>query len=130
MSKSLNHLDLSRNVLTGGISSTNWEQLHDLVHVDFGFNSLNGSIPPSLFALPLLQQLWLSNNQFEGQIPEFYSSVLKTLDLSGNRLEGSFPISIFELKSLEALILSSNKFNGTVQLDMIGRLVNLTQFDL
>ncbi|KAK2656188.1 hypothetical protein Ddye_009240 [Dipteronia dyeriana] len=133
MSKSLNYLDLSQNVFTGGISSTDWELLQDLVYVDLGFNSLNGSIPSSLFALPSLQHLRLLNNQFEGQIPEFLkasSSVLETLDLQGNRLEGHFPMTIFELKNLQFLVLSSNKFNGTVQLDMIGRLGNLTEFDL
>ncbi|KAK0585570.1 hypothetical protein LWI29_030684 [Acer saccharum] len=38
MSKSLNSLDLSHNVLTGGISSTDWEQLQDLSWVDLSFN--------------------------------------------------------------------------------------------
>ncbi|KAI9154265.1 hypothetical protein LWI28_023547 [Acer negundo] len=132
MSKSLNHLSLSSNCLIGGISSTDWEQLHDLVDVDLSDNFLNGSIPPSLFALPLLHGLHLTDNQFVGQIPEFLnaSSVLYNLDLSGNRLEGPIPTSIFELKNLQFLILASNKFNGTVQLDVIGRLGKLSWLDL
>ncbi|KAK0584687.1 hypothetical protein LWI29_017110 [Acer saccharum] len=133
MSRSLNYLSLSSNCLTGGIASTDWQQLQDLSQVDLSFNFLNGSIPPSLFTLPLRENLQLSNNQFEGQIPEFLnapSSVLYALDLSVNRLEGPIPMSIFELKNLHFLNLASNKFNGTVQLDVIGRLGNLTHFDL
>ncbi|KAL5740354.1 hypothetical protein ACOSQ2_029534 [Xanthoceras sorbifolium] len=133
MSKNLNHLDLSNNVLTGGISSTKWEQLLNLVHVDLSHNSLSGSIPKSLFALPWLQHLQLAYNQFDGQVPEFLnasSSLLQTLDLRSNKFKGPIPMSVFELKQLTILLLSSNKFNGTVHLDAIQRLGNLTNLDL
>lgn len=133
MSKNLTHLDLSHNALPGAISSTDWENLSNVVYVDLRYNSLNGSIPRSLFSLPMLQQLQLANNKFGGLIPEFSnasSSALDTLDLSGNKLEGPIPMSIFELKNLKILILSSNKLNGTVQLAAIQRLHNLTRLEL
>ncbi|KAK0585518.1 hypothetical protein LWI29_029791 [Acer saccharum] len=120
MSKNLTNLDLSRNVLTGAISSTKWEWLQNLVYIDLRLNSLNGIIPASLFVLPSLQKLLLANNQFEGQLPEFSnasSSVLDTIDLTGNRLEGSISKSFFEI-------------NGTVQLDTIQSLRNFTRLDL
>ncbi|KAH9715637.1 LRRNT 2 domain-containing protein [Citrus sinensis] len=114
-SRNLKYLDLSFNNLSGGISSTFWEQLVNLNLVLLSHNSLNGSIPRSLFLLPNLETLWLSNNQFENQLPEISnvsSSVLFDLDLSGNRLEGPVPISIiFELRNLYTLDLSSNKFS-------------------
>ncbi|ESR40801.1 lrrnt 2 domain-containing protein [Citrus sinensis] len=114
-SRNLNNLDLSFNNLSGGISSTFWEQLLNLQIVVLGHNSLSGSIPRSLFLLPNLEMLQLSNNQFENQLPEISnvsSSVLFDLDLSGNRLEGPVPISIFfELRNLYTLDLSSNKFS-------------------
>ncbi|KAI9153122.1 hypothetical protein LWI28_006164 [Acer negundo] len=133
MSKNLTYLDLSFNVLSGGISSTDWPQLVNLVYVDLRNNLLTGSIPPSLLSLPSLQQLQLGSNQFNSQVlelPNASSSVLGTLDLSDNRLEGPIPKSIFQLKKLKILLLSSNKFNGTVQLDSIQRLANLTTLDL
>ncbi|KAK3227695.1 hypothetical protein Dsin_007557 [Dipteronia sinensis] len=133
MSKSLTYLDLSHNVLTGAISSTGWEQLLNLVYVNLRHNSLSGSNPPSLFALPPLQRLELAYNQFGGHIPDFSnasSSLLATLDLSGNRLEGTIPMSVFELKNLNTLSLSANKFNGTMQLDLIQRLSSLTTLAL
>ncbi|KAH9715653.1 LRRNT 2 domain-containing protein [Citrus sinensis] len=114
-SRNLNYLDLSFNNLSGGISSTFWEQLVNLNLVLLSHNLLNGSIPRSLFLLPNLEMLRLSNNQFENQLPELSnvsSSVLFDLDLSGNRLEGPVPISLFfELRNLDTLDLSSNKFS-------------------
>uniref|UniRef100_A0A2N9G593 Leucine-rich repeat-containing N-terminal plant-type domain-containing protein n=1 Tax=Fagus sylvatica TaxID=28930 RepID=A0A2N9G593_FAGSY len=75
---------------------------------------LNGSIPVSLFSLPSLQKLQLSNNQFSGRLND--SSVssysLDTLDLSSNNLEGSIPTSVFELRSLSVLDLHSNQLEG------------------
>ncbi|KAK0584066.1 hypothetical protein LWI29_007062 [Acer saccharum] len=133
MSKNLTYLDLSHNVLSGGISFTEWKGLRNLVYVDLRFNSFNGIIPPSLFELPSLQKLQLANNQFDGQLHDFLtasSSVLDTIDLSGNRLEGPIPKSVFEINTLNILLLSSNKFNGTVQLDTIQRLRNLTRLEL
>ncbi|XP_031277396.1 receptor-like protein 6 [Pistacia vera] len=133
MSKKLSYLDLSFNFLTGEFLFTDRGKFFNLFYVDLRHNSLDGRIPPSLFALPSLQNLQLANNRFEGQIPEFSvasSSLLKTLDLSGNRLEGPIPVSIFELKSLHVLLLSSNKLNGTVQQDMLQKLGNLTSLDL
>ncbi|CAA2966778.1 receptor-like protein 12 [Olea europaea var. sylvestris] len=120
MSKKLTHIDLSGNGLTGSLSSMHFEGLNDLVILDLSYNSLNGSIPPALFALPSLQKLNLSNNQFGGQVNEpsnTSSSQLDTLDLSSNLLEGPIPKFFFELRELKILSLDSNFFNGTVQMD-------------
>ncbi|KAK9229609.1 hypothetical protein WN944_022572 [Citrus x changshan-huyou] len=115
LSRNLSYLDLSSNDLTGRILFTPWEQLLNIKYVHLNYNSLSGSIPRSLFLLPTLEMLLLSNNQFENQLPEFSnesSSVMNFLDLSGNRLEGPIPISIFfELRNLLTLDLSSNKFS-------------------
>ncbi|CAA2966774.1 receptor 12 [Olea europaea subsp. europaea] len=132
MSKKLTHIDLSRNGLIGSLSSMHFEGLNDLVFMDLGYNSLNGSIPPALFALPSLQQLKLSNNQFSGQVNEpssTSSSQLDTLDLSSNLLEGHIPKFFFELRKLNVLLLSFNFFNGTVQMENIHNLQNLTSLE-
>jgi hypothetical protein len=71
MAKNLTKLCLSSNNLTGQITSTQWEELLNLEILDFSDNSLNGDIPVSLFSLPSLQVLQLSNNQFSGQLKEF-----------------------------------------------------------
>uniref|UniRef100_A0A2N9FNL7 Leucine-rich repeat-containing N-terminal plant-type domain-containing protein n=1 Tax=Fagus sylvatica TaxID=28930 RepID=A0A2N9FNL7_FAGSY len=133
MAKNLTQINLSRNYLTGQITSTHGKDLPNLVNLDLSFNSLNGSIPVSLFSLPSLQKLQLSNNRFSGLLNEFsnvFSSAMDTLDLSSNKLEGSIPTSVFELRGLKILLLSSNNFSGSFQLNKIQQLRNLSNLDL
>ncbi|EYU26682.1 hypothetical protein MIMGU_mgv1a000464mg [Erythranthe guttata] len=130
--KKLSYIDLSRNSLTGSLSSVHFDGLSSLANINLVLNLLNGSIPPSLFALPSLQKLQLSNNRFSGKVEDFSTSNsnLDTLDLSSNRLEGSIPESFFLLERLNVLSLSSNSFNGTVKLEKIQMLRNLTRLEL
>ncbi|KAK7294734.1 hypothetical protein RJT34_17629 [Clitoria ternatea] len=133
MSKNLVNLHLSHNDLTGSIASVHLEDLWKRVLIDLQDNFFNGTIPSSLFALPLLQSIRLSNNKFQGQLHEFSnisSSVLEIIDLSSNTLEGPIPTSIFYLRSLRFLKLASNKLTGRLKLDVIQRLANLSTLDL
>ncbi|CAO2832227.1 unnamed protein product [Amaranthus hypochondriacus] len=147
--KNLKTLDLSRNNLEGPINSTDWEKLVHLEEVDFSINSLDGSIPSSLFFLPQIRSLLLASNKFSGKLNDFstprkkFSSMLSSLDLAmngfegpipesffvfrnleflfmeSNKLEGPVPESFFELKKLESVDLSSNRLNGTLNLARI-----------
>ncbi|XP_041023817.1 receptor-like protein 7 [Juglans microcarpa x Juglans regia] len=93
MAKDLTEINLSHNHLTGEITSTRWEVLLSLFYLDLRNNSLDGSIPLSLFSLPSLLKLQLSNNKFSGQLHPFSDvSSLKIVDLSSNRLQGQLPI--------------------------------------
>ncbi|XP_050384428.1 receptor-like protein 7 [Argentina anserina] len=133
MAKNLTDINLSHNELTGQINSTHWQNLTKLVSLNFGNNTLNGSVPSSLFYLPSLKQLLLSNNQLSGQLLEFAnisSSSLDTLDLSSNNLEGPVPRSIFLLQQLKILSLSSNNFGGSFPLNSVQQLKNLSTLDL
>ncbi|QHO24811.1 hypothetical protein HN51_048310 [Arachis hypogaea] len=132
-SKALRSLLLNHNYLKGPLPSTHFEGLINLVSIDLGDNSLDGRVPSSLFNLPSLQLLSLSNNRFDGQLDEFPNSsfsLIGMLDLSGNSLQGRIPLSIFQLKRLTFLELSTNMFNGTIQLSMIQGLQKLTTLDL
>lgn len=132
MAKNITQIDLSYNALTGEITSTRWEELLMLESLYLGSNSLEGPIPGSLFSLPSLEWLDLSNNHFSGQVDEFSNTSYKllTLDLSNNNLEGPIPMSLFELRSLDFLSLSSNNFSGYLQLTVIQKLENLSELDL
>ncbi|CAN6581519.1 unnamed protein product [Malus baccata var. baccata] len=131
MAKNLTVIDVSYNQLTGQINSSLWENLTSLVNLDLRHNLLNGTIPPSVFSLPTLQKLQLSNNEFSGQLLEFDAiSVLDTLDLSSNKLEGPIPKSILKFRGLKILLLSSNNFTGSFLLNDIQQLRNLSSLDL
>ncbi|XP_048439361.1 receptor-like protein 37 [Pyrus x bretschneideri] len=131
MAKHLTIINLSYNQLTGQINSSHWENLANMVKLDLRHNLLDGTIPPSVFSLPLLQKLQLSNNHFSGQLPEFGNiCTLYNLELSSNSLEGPIPMSIFNLQELRILSLSSNNFTGSFLLNDILQLKNLSSLDL
>jgi len=133
MSRNLTHLDFSHNYFTGSITYVHLEGLRKQVQIDFQDNLLDGNIPSSIFALPLVQSIYLSNNHFRGQLDDFSnisSSMLETLDLRSNNLEGPIPPSIFNLTSLKVLELSFNKLNGRIKLDVLQKLSNLTTLAL
>ncbi|CAL8174697.1 unnamed protein product [Prunus armeniaca] len=96
----------------GPIDSIHWENLINLLDLELNENQFEGSIPSSLFSLPLLS-LNLSHNQFSGELAfSNVSSNLDTLDLSFNNLEGQISVSIFNFGGLDSLSLSSNDFNA------------------
>ncbi|XVF70822.1 hypothetical protein PTKIN_Ptkin11bG0192700 [Pterospermum kingtungense] len=72
----------------------------------------------------LLMSIDLSNNKFEGEIPEGIGKLksLEGLNLSHNNLSGCIPTSIGNMSSLEWLDLSSNRLVGMIP----ERLVDLT----
>ncbi|KAK3444987.1 hypothetical protein EUGRSUZ_A00568 [Eucalyptus grandis] len=133
MSKNLRQILLSHNALTGEIKSTPWEELLSLVNLDLRNNSLEGSIPPSLFILSSVKTIKMSNNQFSGDLSGFINVScyqLAMLDLSNNKLEGPIPAYVFELRGLNYLSLSSNNFSGSLHIDMFQQFKNLTYLDL
>ncbi|KAG8504248.1 hypothetical protein CXB51_002560 [Gossypium anomalum] len=86
-SRNLTQLNLAHNQLKGTIDSTNWSGLSKLVSVDLQNNTLSGTIPPKLFCIPSLRRLFLSQNQFKGNLGDLHgraSSLLDTFDLSSN----------------------------------------------
>ncbi|KAL5710103.1 hypothetical protein ACHQM5_020709 [Ranunculus cassubicifolius] len=131
-SVNLTKINLAHNRLSGTISSSQWDSHKNLVSLNFRNNSLNSTLPPILFSLPLLQSLDLSQNRFTGPLGEFSkgSLVLETFDVSNNMLEGSIPLSIFNVSTLKILTLSSNNLSGTLQLDRFQNLTNLSSLDL
>ncbi|XP_056172659.1 receptor-like protein 7 [Syzygium oleosum] len=133
MSMNLRQIMLFRNALTGEIKSTRWEELLSLVYLVLRYNSPEGSIPPSLFVLPSVKIIKLSDNQFSGELSGSLNVScyqLTGLDLSSNNLEGPIPAYVFELQGLNHLSLSSNNFSGSLHIDAFQRLKNLTYLDL
>ncbi|XP_021740688.1 receptor-like protein 12 [Chenopodium quinoa] len=64
---------------------------------------------------------YLSNNAFEGEIPEYVGQLVAILglNLSHNRLTGHIPASIGSLSSLDSLDLSSNMLSGRIPHELV-----------
>ncbi|CAL8121427.1 unnamed protein product [Prunus armeniaca] len=73
----------------------------------------------------------ISNNKFEGKIPEFIGDLkeLRSLNISSNILTGSIPSSLGNLRNLESLDLSQNKLSGQIP-QQLTRLTFLGNFDV
>lgn len=131
-------LDVSSNNLTGSLS--NWTQFQRLTMLNFGNNSLVGSVPSELGNYPKLVTLDLSSNKLAGSIPRslFTSETLTYLNMSKNHLTGTIPIDnshtseLLNLPSypqMELLDLSDNSLTGILPSD-VGDLGRLKLLDL
>ena len=79
-----------------------------------------------------LQYLYLSDNLFSHEIPNWFSNLttsLLHLDLSNNSLRGEIPPSIFNSPKLESLYLDSNKLIGKIP-ESLGQLKHLTYLNM
>jgi len=78
-----------------------------------------------------LTELYLSDNQLTGEIPESVGDLtsLTTLNLLDNQLTGEIPESVGDLTSLTKLYLSGNQLTGEIPSE-IGNLTSLTTLNL
>ncbi|CAH2051831.1 unnamed protein product [Thlaspi arvense] len=92
---------------------------------------LLGSVSPSLFLIPNLSILDLSNNFFHGSLPDSVSnaSQLRLLSLGNNNVSGELPHRISNVASLQLLNLSANAFTGKIPPNL-SLVKNLTVLDL
>ncbi|PIA57101.1 hypothetical protein AQUCO_00600078v1 [Aquilegia coerulea] len=121
-------ISLDRAGYTGSLSSTSWN-LPYLQTLDLSENYFNGIIPNSLSKLKNLRRLALSRNSFYGEIPSSIGSLakLEELYLDNNHLQGSIPSSFHGLVSLQRLELQENNLTG--EYPNLGSLKNLIFLD-
>ncbi|XP_056173205.1 receptor-like protein Cf-9 homolog [Syzygium oleosum] len=101
-------LDLSHNLLEGGIQQLPWKQLQ---YIYLQNNSFQGPLP----ILPLsTSRFYITDNGFTGEIPSSICQLnsLRYLILSNNNLSGNMPPCFGNMANLFYLDLSSNKFQG------------------
>ncbi|CDY70780.1 BnaA06g38460D [Brassica napus] len=129
---SLSLLDLSNNHFKSKLPS-NMSGLNNLEIFSVSGNYFGGNVPTSLFMIPSLKEVYLSENQLEGPLEigniSSFSDKLQTLDLRNNRFIGEIPESMSKLVSLYSLDLSNNSFIGEIP-DSISKLVSLNSIDL
>ncbi|KAK4402053.1 putative leucine-rich repeat receptor-like protein kinase [Sesamum angolense] len=110
------HVIFDNNKLTGNLPLS-LGYVQTLVVVRFDWNSLDGPIPPNLSNLTSLNELYLSNNNFNGNIPNLTGMNSLYYVIMGNtRLQGQLPVDIFRLPQLETVVLSNNNLSGILDI--------------
>ncbi|MBA0795286.1 hypothetical protein Gohar_006161, partial [Gossypium harknessii] len=138
----LEELDLSNNMISGGISTweaEGWEGLryldlshnfltaleqfpgNNLYYLNLHSNLLQGPILSTCLSpqIPILKELFgiiISKNKLTGNIPSSICklSLLGVLDLSENSLSGTIPDCLGNLSSLKLMDLQVNNFYGKI----------------
>ncbi|XP_047167834.1 pollen receptor-like kinase 3 [Vigna umbellata] len=100
----LKALYLQGNKFSGDIPQEYFQRMRSLKKVWLSDNQFTGNIPHSLTEISSLMELHLENNQFSGTIPDFKNPTLEDINLSNNKLEGEVPASL--------LRFSENRFSG------------------
>ncbi|KAL0905211.1 hypothetical protein M5K25_027400 [Dendrobium thyrsiflorum] len=110
-------IQLENRSLSGTLNLRPLIPLHGLRTISFTGNKLEGPLPPDLKLLGALKAVYLSRNNFSGEIPadEFAGMrSLKKLFLSNNGFIGPVPGSLVGLGKLLELRLDHNKFAGGI----------------
>ncbi|KAI5593536.1 hypothetical protein BDE02_03G020300 [Populus trichocarpa] len=125
---SLEILDLSNNQL----STVKLEQLTTIWFLKLSNNNLGGQIPTLVFNSSGLDFLYLSGNNFWGQLSDFPLYGWKrwtVLNLSNNKFSGMLPRWFVNSTQLNAIDLSKNHFKGPIPRDFC-KLDQLLYLDL
>ncbi|TVU32924.1 hypothetical protein EJB05_24689, partial [Eragrostis curvula] len=112
-SKSLSHLDVSNNNLSGQIPLPcpgDKELSRSLAFFNASFNHFSGSLDESISNFSQLSFLDIRNNSLTGSLPSSLSndSYLNYLDLSNNDFSGTFPSGICNISSITFANFSGN----------------------
>ncbi|KAK9049541.1 hypothetical protein SSX86_031490 [Deinandra increscens subsp. villosa] len=108
---SLSVFDLSHNFITGLHHHLPWNYL---LHLILEYNLIEGPFPLSICKMNFIQIIDLSDNNFNGTIPNclgYFKEGLVMVDLGNNAFHGTFPM-INGCEQLGELNLNSNLFDG------------------
>ncbi|ESW14357.1 hypothetical protein PHAVU_008G273900 [Phaseolus vulgaris] len=106
-------LILSHNKLTGAIPPC----LNNPYILDLQMNKLNGTLPNNFSVGSELIYFNVNDNQLEGPLPKSLSNCtrLKILNLGNNQIEDKFPHWLQTLPMLSVLVLRANKLYGPIE---------------
>jgi hypothetical protein len=114
-SSTLEQFAVYENDIGGQLPST-WTT-ENLIYLDFGINQLTGTIPVSLWRLPVLESLILHDNKFSGNLPSTTTNSIQNLWIHSNSFSGTIPATFGMQWSLTTLLLYSNDLSGQITED-------------
>ena len=83
-------------------------------------NRITGDLPAQLLRQPLLEEVFLHNNNLTGTLPTSFSPNLRALLLASNNLSGPIPEELGGLKKLTDLRLNRNQLSGPIPSSLTG----------
>ncbi|KAF8012298.1 hypothetical protein BT93_I0439 [Corymbia citriodora subsp. variegata] len=108
--------------------------LTSIVYFDVGGNSLHGEIPPDIGNyFPHLRGLYITFNQFSGQVPHSLPNAtgLEDLFLTSNSFTGKVPANLGNLRNLTMVSLSNNQLQtGFDSLHFLTQFTNCTKLEV
>ncbi|KAH7846894.1 hypothetical protein Vadar_019390 [Vaccinium darrowii] len=116
----LKEFDLYGNDFSGEIPTSIFN-VSAIQWINVANNSLSGSLSDYMCShLPKLRVLWLSYNEFVGDVPSKWGECreLQYLSFFGNKFTGFIPRSIGNLTMLKKLYLGQNNLQGELPLEM------------
>lgn len=102
--------------LSGKLDFKSLNELKGLRTMSFVNNNFSGSIPDFNVIGPL-KAIYLSGNQFSGEIPsDFFAKMdsLKKVWMDDNKFSGKIPPSLAKSPNLQELHLENNQFSGSL----------------
>ncbi|KAL6496453.1 Pollen receptor-like kinase 3 [Orobanche gracilis] len=106
-------LSLENNTIAGPMPDFN--RLSSLKSLFLSGNQFSGEIPPDYFArMGSLKKLQLANNRFTGRIPSSLSSLGNIMEIMVQQNQFSGPVPSLEQKSLQTIDLSNNRLEGEI----------------
>lgn len=123
-------LRLSHNALSGSVFPSSLSNCQALEILDLSYNQLQSEIPGGLLGsrLKSLKRLFLTHNQFSGEIPAELGVSCRSLvelDLSDNKLSGELPDTFATCSSLQSLNLGKNNLSGHFLASVVTNLSSL-----
>ena len=113
----LQSLYLSSNHLIGSIPFE-YGSMSSLTYLQLSYNRLTGSVPSSLSNLTELTILNLRDNFLRGTLESCFSAAtqtkLRTVDLSNNQFQGTLPEQLYSMRSLKTIAAVSNCFEYSI----------------
>jgi hypothetical protein len=109
---------LNNNFFNGVLADSLFNGQSDLEFIDLSNNDfLTGTLPQTIFTLPLVRNIYIANCSLVGTLPANYGAPpsLRDLFIDGNNFNGVIPeVATGQLLLLNEFLVQNNDFTGSM----------------